>query len=104
MKQVTGSDDQGPWRQFVLDHLDYIAKATRPVDLDILLINQYRYDLPRFLKERMGLRTDMAWIVVLLNNMTSDFDFKEPGTLIVPGDDTIINLYHSFSTITANAN
>lgn len=98
------SDDNGPWRQYILDHLDYISVRTKPSQIDRLLINQYRYDLARYLKDKAGIRGNIAWIVLLLNNIKSDFEFTEPGIYIIPTDDLINALYHSFITLETNSN
>jgi len=99
IKRQTMADDQGEWRQYILDHLDYITARTRPSEIDILLINEYRYDLDSFLKEKMSIQGDIAWIVLLLNNLTCDFEFTEPGVFIIPSDELISQLYHSYSTV-----
>jgi hypothetical protein len=98
LKNSTMSDDQGPWRQFILDHLDYIARRTAVYEITSLLMNQYRYDLARFLREHMSLRSDLAWIVILLNNMSTDLEFDTPGEFIIPTDELIDQLYHSYTT------
>jgi hypothetical protein len=94
-------DDQGRWRQYVLDHLDYIAGFSRKYEIDAPLINQFRYDLKRFLKEYLSLQEDIAWIVLLLNNMPNDFSFSEAGEYTIPNDQDIKKLYHTFATITS---
>ena len=99
----TVSDDQGRWRMYCLDHLDYIAMRSTTYVIDAPLMNLYRYDLRRFLKHYLKRHEDIGWIVQLLNNMRNDFDFSEPGNLIVPEDSLITSLYHSYMTIQANA-
>ena len=99
----TVSDDQGKWRQFVLDHLDYIALRSTVYAIDAPLMNLYRYDLRRFLKAYLKRHQDLGWIVQLLNSMPNDMDFAEAGNLIVPDDDLINRLYHSYISINANA-
>ncbi len=99
----TVSDDQGLWRQFILDHLDYIAARSRPFNVDAEVANLYRYDLSRFLSVKLMRHQDIAWIVLLLNSMSNDFAFDGPMTILVPTDDLIVRLYHSYISINANA-
>lgn len=96
------SDDQGPWRQFVLDHLDYIAARSTTYTIEPELMNRYRYDLGRFLKERMTIHTDMAWIVLHLNYLPNDLAFDTPGEFIIPTDELCNKLYHSYKASRAN--
>jgi hypothetical protein len=98
-RQYQMSDDQGKWRQFILDHLDYIAQQATTYQISATLMNMYRYDLRRFLKEDRNRNEDMAWIVLLLNYLPNDFSFVDIKTLIVPTDDLIINLYHKFLAV-----
>lgn len=98
------SDDQGRWRQFILDHLDYIAARSRTFDIQPEMMNLYRYDLARFLKDELNRHEDLGWIVQLLNGMDNDFAFVDVSLLIVPDDALILKLYTSYKTIQTNAN
>lgn len=100
----TVSDDQGPWRQFILDHLLYISIRSKTYLIEPDLMNLYRYDLKRFLKNYMKLHEDIAWIVLLLNDLPNDFSFDTSRNLVIPTDRFITDLYRSFRTIAANAN
>jgi hypothetical protein len=95
----TTSDDQGAWRIFILDHLDYIAKYSKTYDIDAPLMNQYRYNLNHFLREHLQRREDIGWIVLLLNSLHNDFEFFETGHFVIPQDKLITDLYHSYITI-----
>ena len=101
--KTTTSDDQVDWRQFILDHLDYIAARSTTFSIDPPLMNQYRYDLKRMLKVYFKRHQDMEWIVLLLNNLPNDFSFYEPMSITIPSDELITNLYHSYITIASNA-
>lgn len=96
-------DDQGTWRQFILDHVDYISKRSITYDIDGALMNLYRYDLKRFLKTHLSRQRDIAWIVLLLNDFHNDFEFVNPGKYIIPSDELVNGLYHSYITITNNS-
>jgi hypothetical protein len=98
----TVSDDQGDWRQFVLDHLDYIQARSQSFSIEPELINLYRYDLERFLREYMKRNQDITWIVQLLNDIPNDFDFDESMIIVVPTDSLITNLYQSYTTVVNN--
>lgn len=96
-------DDQGTWRQYILDHIDYIKRRSTTYDIDGPLMNFYRYDLKRFLKAHLRRQRDIAWIVLLLNDMHNDFEFVNPGKYVIPTDDLINALYHSYITIASNS-
>lgn len=95
-------DDQGLWRQFVLDHLDFIARRSQTYEIDSLLMNLYRYDLKRFLREHLKIHGDIAWIVLLLNNLSNDLEWETEGSYVIPDNSLISQLYHSYITISSN--
>lgn len=96
------SDDNGKWRQFILDHIDFIKNRSEIFTIPDNLMYLYRYDLKRFLKEIMQRQEDIAWIFLLLNDLKSDFDFYTPGDYIVPTDALITDFYISYKTISKN--
>lgn len=102
--EKTVSDDHGPWRQFVLDHLDYIQQRSQTFSIEPTLMNQYRYDLKRFLKYHMNRHQDICWIVQLLNKLPNDFDFVDRSEIMVPTDSLITQLYFQYTTVTKNQN
>ena len=95
-------DDQGLWRQFVLDHLDFIARRSTTYEIDSSLMNLYRYDLKRFLREHLKIHGDLAWIVLLLNNLSNDLEWETEGSYVIPDNSLISQLYHSYITISSN--
>lgn len=101
--QNTVEDDQGTWRQFVLDHLDYIAHQSQSFLVDETVMNRYRYDMRLFLKENLNRHQDMLWVVQILNDVPTEFDFHGAMTLIVPTDDLLVGLYRTYRTQLANA-
>lgn len=104
-KQIVNrlSDDGGSWRQFILDHLDYIKNRSQTYVVDEQTANQYRYNFDQFLEEKLERRTDISWIALLLNDLPNDFSFVDRTNYIIPSDDLINNLYLSYTTIQANA-
>lgn len=94
--------DEDKWRQFILDHLDYITRRSTKYSLDGEVANRYRYDLDHFLKKNMQRSQPMAWIVLSLNGMKNDFEFSGPCDLVIPSDSLIRELYDSFITIQKN--
>lgn len=102
--QTDMSDDQGSWRQFILDHLDYIERNSTTYDIDEPLMQLYRYDLNRFLKDYLKRNVDLGWIVLLINNLANDFQFDQAGKYVIPLDETISALYHRYRAIVSNAN
>ncbi len=94
----TISDDNGPWRQFVLDHADYIKENSELYSVGDQLINIYKYDLRRFLKDRMNRTEDIEWIFLIINDLKSDFDFDKTGNYWIPSDQFMIELFNNFQT------
>lgn len=90
------------WQQFLKDHLDYIAIRSETYDIDGSSMEIYRYDLGRFLKEKLSRQVDLTKIVLLLNNMYNDFDFKDPKKYIIPSDALINSLYLNYRTTQNN--
>lgn len=99
----TVGPDNGAWSQFISDHLDYIASQSGKFNIPPDMMNLYKYDLKRFLKEQMKRNEDIAWIVCLLNYMNSDFDFDTSGDYIIPTDALITTLYTTYKTISSNS-
>ena len=96
------ADDQGRWRQYVLDHLDYITARSPKYDVADEVMNLFEYDLGRFLKDHMSRSSDLAWIVRLLNNLPNDLSFYKSGIYIIPSDELLNQLYSSYRTINKN--
>jgi hypothetical protein len=96
------SDDQGSWRQYVLDHLDYISSRSSIFPIEPTVMNRYRYDLRSFLKYSMNRHQDIGWIVQLLNNIRNDFEFIDKTNLIIPDDSLITQIYYQYKTIISN--
>lgn len=103
VQRNTVADDGGKWRQFILDHLNYISLRSTVFVIEPTLMNLYRYDLRRFLKDYLHRHEDITWIVQLLNMMQNDFAFEEVTNLIVPEDSLITKLYQVYATISANS-
>jgi hypothetical protein len=93
------SDDQGGWRQYILDHLDVIAASSQTYTLTPNLMYAYRYDLQRFLTQEMKQTKSLAWIVQLLNGWSCDFDFDQADTMIIPSQDFIQDKYNKYQTV-----
>jgi hypothetical protein len=100
----TVSDDQGSWRTYILDHLDYLNLRSEVFAIEPELMNIYRYDLKRFLKDYMKRHEDIAWIVLLMNNLANDFSFDTAMNIIIPTDRLVLNLHMSYVTVTSNSN
>lgn len=92
----TISDDDGTWRQFVLDHADYIKTNSQLYEITESVMNIYKYDLRRFLKEKMGRNEDVEWIFLIINDLKSDFDFDVAKNYYIPADTFMINLYTNY--------
>jgi len=101
--ETTVSDDKGEWRQFILDHLDYISNRSSTFPIEPELMNRYRYDIRSFLKYNMNRHQDIGWIVQLLNGLQNDFEFVDITNLIIPDDSLITQLYFQFKTVKSNS-
>lgn len=98
----TISDDQGPWRQFVLDHLDYIQARSFVQTISPEVMYRYRYNLGQYLVDQNNRMEDMAWIVRLLNGMSCDLDFVGFSKIYLPSDRTLVDLHLQYTTVTQN--
>lgn len=97
------SDDQGKWRQYIVDHLDYIAARSTTYNIEPSVMEQYRYDLDRFLKEKLTRHEDLGWIVLYLNSMPNDLLFVDVKKIVVPSDSLIQSMYLNYLAVSANA-
>lgn len=96
------SDDQGAWRQFILDHLDYIKNRSKVYTIEPDAMYRYQYDVKRFLYEKLQVQQDIGWIFLILNYLPNEFAFDTPGDFYIPTDDLIVSLKHSYMTVTNN--
>lgn len=92
------------WVQFVSDHLDYIASQSERFTIEAALINRYKYNLRLFLKENRQRNYDIAWIVLLVNQIPSDLYFSEVCTIYIPTDQFMKSLYQKYQTVSKNIN
>ena len=98
-KDYRVSDDAGPWRQYVLDHIDYFIKNSPTYTIDPKLMWKYKHDLDGLLLDYYSLMGDLGWIVLLMNNIYSDFDLDASiASLVIPSDSFISNQYLRFVT------
>ena len=95
-------NDNGTWRQFVCDHLDYIQARSPTYLPEPEVMNQYKYDLSDYLKVGLSRKKNIGWIVCLLNGMASDLEFDESRTYVIPTDELISQLYTTYKSVLAN--
>lgn len=90
-------DDNGAWRQFVIDHLAYIQANASRVYPDATVMQKYRYDVKRYMLYNTTLAS-MGWIFLLVNGLSSERDFTESQIYYLPDYSYIDELYHTYLT------
>lgn len=88
-------DDNGPWRVYVIDHLEMIRARAKTVVVDSTYIDKFRYDIEWFLREQ-SVSEEFSWIFRLLNDIPSGLSFKDPGMYYLPPTTYIDELHESY--------
>lgn len=86
------------WVQFIRDHYYHIKRRATLVELNPYKHNSYRYRLSDFLAEN-SIPQEMAWIVLLINQLGSDANFSELSAMLLPDVTDIRSLRDTFDTI-----
>lgn len=86
------------WVQFVKDHFYHIKRKATLVELDPFKHNSLKYRMADFLAEN-NIPTEMAWIVLFINQLGSDNDFHDINVMLVPDVSDIKHLREVFNTI-----
>jgi hypothetical protein len=84
------------WVQFVDDHIDYILANSAKFELTPQTAERYAYRMRQFLKLEMSRHYDIEWIVLKINGIPNDFEFRKQITLSIPEDSFISDLYQKF--------
>lgn len=95
------SEDQN-WVQFVRDHLLYLRSTAQEIQLDVYRHNTMRYRLEDFLEDQMKMMRSTAWIVLLINQMNSNVDFREMKSILIPDMRVIDWLRTTYDTVVSN--
>ena len=97
------SDSDPDWVQFVHDHYDWIRRRATEVRVDPEDAFHDRYRPETLLSGRLGVPSEIIWIVLLINGITSESDIRDLRKLLVITDlQPIETLYMSYTTWTTN--
>lgn len=95
-RKITKIDDSDPgWRHFLKDFRDNLLKKCTVLEINSYSGRIFRYRLRDFLYESK-IPLDITWIIVWLNNMESETNFKNMNSLLIPNYteiERIRNLY-----------
>jgi len=86
------SNTNKEWIQFIFDHYDLIkanSTLTSISDEDMYI---YQYRLEDYLSS-ISVDKNIAWIVLFINQLGNNRDFKELKTLLIPNMNYISKLY-----------
>ncbi|MBR1988610.1 MAG: hypothetical protein IKA36_06220 [Clostridia bacterium] len=86
------------WVQFIRDHFYHIKKKSTVVELDPYRHNSMKYRLEDFLADN-NIPTEMAWIVLYINQLGSNVDFRDITVMILPDVSDIKHLRDVFDTV-----
>ena len=86
------------WVQFIKDHFYHIKRRSSVVELDPYKHNSMKYRLADFLADN-NIPTEMGWIVLFINQLGSDVDFRDITVMILPDVSDIKRLRDVFDTI-----
>lgn len=100
------TDSDINWVQFVSDHVGYIRStlATRIYPTGQIMA-QNRYDMKRYIRNVLGGDQEMWWIILRINDMSSDMDFTYDNVangLYVVTTQQMSALYGKFISTSAN--
>ena len=97
------SEDQN-WVQFVRDHFLYIRNSAQTTSLDAYRHNTMKYRLEDFLVDQMNIPRSCAWIVLLINQLGTNVDFRELKSILIPDIRVIQWLVDRYTTVKAQQN
>lgn len=89
------------WVQFVKDHFYHIKRNSTVVELDPYRHNSMKYRLADFLADN-NIPIEMSWIVLFVNQLGSDMEFRDISVMILPDVSDIKHLREVFDTVQAH--
>lgn len=95
------SEDQN-WVQFVRDHFHYLRNTAQEILLDVYRHNTMKYRLEDFLEDQLKMSKSTAWIVLMINQLNSNVDFRELNSILIPDMRVIDYLRTTYDTVVAN--
>lgn len=97
------SEDQN-WVQFVRDHFLYIRQTAQTIYLDVYRHNTMKYRLEDFLQDQLNMPKSCAWIVLMINQLGTNVDFRDLKSILVPDMRVIQWLTERYRTVSAQQN
>ena len=97
-------DDLDPdWKNFILDHKQYLIDKSTMAIISTSYMQGYRYSLRRYLRS-ISYNIHCAWIVGLVNNLPTDVMFTDTvNSLRLPPFSVIESLYTTYLTLKTNS-
>ena len=86
------------WVQFIKDHFYHIKNKSSVVELDPYRHNSMKYRLADFLADN-NIPISMSWIVLYINQLGSDMEFRDITVMLLPDVSEIKYLRDVFDTI-----
>ncbi len=99
-------DTDPAWRLFIIDHKAYIISSAIQQQISPEVMTQCNYNLIRYMRAQ-NLQTNLAWIVLILNDLNSDIDFYADMlslTIYIPNEPVIQTLYQTYQTTSQVSN
>lgn len=83
------------WVKYVHDHYKTIFKNSRMEHIDINEHYWKFYRIEDFLRDKKY-DPDIAWIVLYINQLSGNIDFRNLESILLPDENTISGLYTSY--------
>lgn len=96
------SNDNYEWVHFVRDHYNRIRRKAVFITIDPYKMHEVHYRLTDFLME-YNIPSEADWIVLMLNQLSSEKDFINLKWMFLPDMQDIQDLREEFDTVDAHA-
>lgn len=83
------------WVTFLKDHRNYILASANVLNIDVKIVNSFRYYISGLLIENK-INPDSYWIIEWLNQIKGEWEVIDFDKLIVPSGNTIDTLWDKF--------
>jgi|BioPla2DNA2_1021312.scaffolds.fasta_scaffold50489_2 hypothetical protein len=95
------SNSNADWVQFVVDNMAKIKASSIVMTLDAFHHNTMKYRLEDYLREQY-VDPNLAWLVLMLNQLGSDKDFRDLTKLIVPNMEYMNTLKRQYISLSSS--
>lgn len=95
------SNTNKDWIQFIFDHYDLIKENSTKTSISDEDMYIYQYRLEDYLSS-ISVDKNIAWIVLFINQLGNNRDFKELKTLLIPNTNYISKLYSQYQSNNVN--